>query len=178
VKRQPQTLILGWGNRGRGDDGLGPEFVHAMEELGLPGVVANSDYQLQVEDAAEVSRYRRVIFVDADRQGAEPFWMGRLHPAASGVSFSTHSVSPAAVLALARDLFRSEPAAWILGIRGDDDDELIEQWSPRARCNMDQAVDFLKSAVCEGGLQEIRSRAVKVPTATDDEGDPCQTSSP
>ena len=117
-------LILGWGNPGRGDDGLGPAFVEAIEELDLPGVDSDSDYQLQVENAATIAEYRRVLFVDADRTCAEPFWMGRLEPQASGLSFSTHSVAPAAILALVRDLFQAEPEAWILGIRGYDFDEL------------------------------------------------------
>jgi len=178
MKMQPETLILGWGNPGRADDGLGPEFVRAIEALGLPGVVVDSDYQLQVEDAAQVARFRRVLFVDADRAGAEPFRLGRLFAEERSLSFSTHSVSPAAVLALVRDLFHSRPEAWILGIRGYEFDEFREQLSAGARSNLDQAVEYLKSAVRGDGLQEIRSRAVIKPTTNDYEGNPCQTTNP
>jgi len=175
---QPEMLILGWGNPGRGDDGLGPEFVAAIETLGLPGIAVDSDYQLQVENAADVARFRRVLFVDADRSGAEPFWLGRLRPDERSLSFSTHSVAPAAVLALARDLFGAEPEAWIMGIRGYDFDEFLEQLSDRARSNLDQAVESLKSAIQGDGLQAVEPRTAMKPIAYDNEGGQCQTTNP
>ena len=175
---QPEMLILGWGNPGRGDDGLGPEFVAAFEALELPGIAVDSDYQLQVENAADVARFRRVLFVDADRSGVEPFWLDRLWPDERSLSFSTHSVAPAAVLALARDLFGAEPEAWIMGIRGYDFDEFLEQLSDRARSNLDQAVESLKSAMQGDGLQEVRPRTAMKPITNDHEGGQCQTTSP
>jgi len=178
MRMRPEILILGWGNPGRGDDGLGPEFVGAIEALGLPGVVVDSDYQLQVEDAAEVARYRRVLFVDADRGGIEPFWLDRLWPDERSLSFSTHSVSPAAVLALARDLFQAEPEAWIMGIRGYEFDEFCEQISVGARSNLDQAVDYVESVVRRGSPKEVRPRTAMKPITTDDEGGQCQTTNP
>jgi hydrogenase maturation protease len=143
----PTTLILGWGNPGRGDDGLGPAFVQALGESGLTDVVTDSDYQLQVEDAAEIARFDRVLFVDADRTGVEPFWLGRLQAESAGLSFSTHSVSPDSVLALARDLFEAEPEAWILGIRGYEFDKFEECLSTGAQRNLDAAVDAIASAL-------------------------------
>lgn len=178
MSNSTDTLILGWGNPGRGDDGLGPEFVRAMLELDLPGVATDSDYQLQVEDAAAVARFSRVVFVDADRRGAEPFWLDRLWPQDGALSYSTHSVSPATVLALARDLFEAEPEAWILGIRGYEFDEFREQLSLAAQSNLDRAVESLKSAVSGGGLSPIRPQTVMKPTPNDHEGDQCLTTSP
>ena len=175
MKAGADTLVLGWGNPGRGDDGLGPEFVNQIECLNLPGVVTDSDYQLQVEDAAEVARYRRVLFVDADRRGAAPFWLERLQPREGGLSFSTHSVSPGALLAMVRDLFQARPEAWILGIRGYKFDAFDENLSARARANLDEAVEYLKAAVQRGGLQESRPVTVNKPNRTDLEGELCQT---
>ena len=150
-----ETLILGWGNPGRGDDGLGPAFVQAMSEAGLAGVVTDSDYQLQVEDAAEIARFDRVLFVDADRTGAEPFWLGRLQPESASLAFSTHSVSPEAVLALARDLFQAEPEAWILGIRGYEFDEFEERLSNGAQRNLDAAVSAVEVAMQSDELRAV-----------------------
>ena len=178
MSNSADTLILGWGNPGRGDDGLGPEFVRAMLELDLPGVATDSDYQLQVEDAVAVARFSRVVFVDADRSGAEPFWLDRLWPQDGALSFSTHSVSPATVLALARDLFEAEPEAWILGIRGYEFDEFREQLSDGARSNLDQAVKYVKSAVEGEELQEIRNPAVMKPITNDHGDDQCLTTNP
>jgi len=45
-------LVYGYGNPGRGDDGLGPALVEALELLGATGLDCESDYQLAIEDAA------------------------------------------------------------------------------------------------------------------------------
>ena len=144
------TLVLGWGNPGRLDDGLGPALAAAVRTAAPADVAVATDYQLQVEDAAEVARYERVLFVDADRTGAEPYSVRRLEPSDSRMSFSTHSVAPEAVLALSRDLFGAEPEAWLLGIRGYDFDEFGEWLSPRARENLDAAVGFVREACAAG----------------------------
>jgi len=142
-----RTLVLGWGNPGRRDDGLGPALAAAVESMAVPGVTAESGYQLQVEDAAEVARYERVLFVDAERGGDAPFRLRRLEPSRSGVGFSTHSVSPGRLLALARDLFGAEPEAWLLGVRGYDFDSFGEGLSERAAANLAAAAGFVRDAV-------------------------------
>ncbi len=156
MKGPQDTLILGWGNPGRGDDGLGPEFVQAVESLSLPGVDADSDFQLQVEDAWEVTHYRRVLFVDADRSAAEPFRLQRLEAAGRGLVFSTHSLSPATVMALARDLFDCHREAWVLGIRGYEFDIFEERLSAGARENLDAAVRAVEPLLrCPGGWRAM-----------------------
>ena len=53
-------------NRGqRLDDGLGPALADALEKLDLPGVSVDADYQLMIEDAAEVAEHDFAIFADA-----------------------------------------------------------------------------------------------------------------
>jgi len=155
VTRAGSTLVLAWGNPGRLDDGLGPAFADRLAARALPGVTVASDYQLQVEYAEEVSRHARVVFVDADRTGGEPFWIRRLEPADQGVSFSTHSVAPGALLTLVRDLFDAEPEAWLMGIRGYEFDDFGEWLSERAQANLDQAVTAIEMALQDTGVREI-----------------------
>ena len=142
-----KTLLLGWGNQGRRDDGLGPAFARIFAERALDGLTVESDYQLQVEDAYEVARYPRVIFADADRSGPEPFSFRRLAPAAQPLSFSSHSVTPGSLLALTRELYGREPEAWLLGIRGYDFDRFEESLSTPAQQNLAAAVDFVAAAL-------------------------------
>ena len=149
------TLVLGWGNPGRGDDGLGPALAELLDERLRDGVEVESDYQLQVEDAAECAGHRRVIFVDADRTGPAPFSCRRLEPAASGLGFSSHSVSPGGLLAITRELFGQEPEAWLVGVRGYEFDSFHEGLSRRARANLAAASDYLSSALREGRLCEV-----------------------
>lgn len=149
-----KTLVLGWGNPGRGDDGLGPALADLLAEKATGELRVESDYQLQVEDAAECAEHQRVIFVDADRGGPEPFSCRRLVPSESPSSFTSHSVSPGGLLALTREIFGSQPEAWLVGIRGYEFDSFHEGLSRRARANLAAAADYLGSALDTGRLDE------------------------
>ncbi len=55
--------LIGYGNPGRGDDGLGPALAaHLMEE---PDIVVTSDYQLTVDHALLLADAQIVVFADA-----------------------------------------------------------------------------------------------------------------
>ncbi len=60
-----KTLILGYGNRSRRDDGVGWFVLEQLAALGLPGVELETSHQLEVEASETISRYDAVIFVDA-----------------------------------------------------------------------------------------------------------------
>lgn len=149
-------LLIGFGNPGRLDDGLGPALADAIEKLDLPGVVAEADYQLTVEDAADVARHGVVVFADADVSGPEPFWVRRITADGASMSFSTHSVEPRAVLALARDLFSAEPECYLMGIRGYEFNEFGEELSENAKANLAAAVSYLERAIRERSFSEVR----------------------
>jgi len=149
-----KALLIGYGNPGRLDDGLGPALAEAVEKLKLPGLAVEANYQLVVEDAADFGEYDVVVFADADVGGPEPFWVQRIEPGGE-MSFSTHSVQPKQLLALARKLFKAEPAAYVLGIRGYEFNEFGERLSPRARENLDAAVAYVVSSVRNGVFKEI-----------------------
>lgn len=155
MRRAPKTLILGWGNPARQDDGLGPALVSILADRSIDGLTVDTDYQLQIEDAADVARYDRVVFVDADRSGPEPFSCRRLEPSTSGLGFSSHSVPPGALLALTRDLFHRQPEAWLVGIRGYEFDRLHEGLSSRAVENLSATAVYLTSSLGSGRLEKI-----------------------
>jgi len=138
------VLVLGFGNPGRQDDGLGPAFAESVAGLKLPGVEADANYQLLVEDAEAVSRHEVVVFADADASGPGPFSFAGLAPKAE-LGFTSHHLGPAAVLALAEDLFGARPRAYLLGIRGYEFEELEEELSRPARANLEQALLFFQS---------------------------------
>jgi hydrogenase maturation protease len=145
-----KVLLYGYGNPGRGDDGLGPALAAAIEELGMPGIAVDANYQLTVEDAANIAGYAAVVFADAAMLGPTPFWFSRIDDSVIGhVGWTSHSVSPAQVVALARDLFTSKVPAYALGIRGYEFGELDESLSPPARDNLAEAVTFARKALVE-----------------------------
>ncbi len=145
-----RILILGYGNPCRQDDGLGPAVVTEIERLGLPGVVTQDNYQLVIEDAADVAEADAVWFVDAARTGAEPFEIQRLEPARD-IAFSSHEVRPEVILALAQHYCGRAPEAWLLGIRGYEF-AFIEELTGGARENLRKAVAAL-AAELSGALK-------------------------
>lgn len=140
-------LIIGYGNPGRLDDGLGPALAAEFEKMALKGVTVDSDYQLTVEDASAIAKHEIVIFVDASVSGDEPFYFERLKSSESPMSFSSHSVEPGAVVALAQELFGSLAKAYVLGIRGYEFNEFGEKLSEKAKENLKKAVDFLVDVI-------------------------------
>lgn len=145
------TLVFSWGNPSRGDDALGPLFSERIEAMDLPGVECLTDFQLQVEHALDLKGRERILFVDASLAAGAPFEFGDIK-ADRDVSFSSHALSPQAVLQAYRDVEGTEPPpAWLLGIRGERF-ELGEPLSVAARTNLDAALawahDWLSSPAC------------------------------
>ncbi len=138
----PKFLLIGYGNPGRLDDGLGPALAEAIENLDLPGVTVDIDYQVTVEDAALVAEHETVIFADASIDSEEPFDFKPITPK-STLSFSSHSVEPDALMALAIDLFGATSKGYALGIRGYEFDEFDERLTPQAKENLQKAIQFI-----------------------------------
>ena len=136
------VLVIGYGNPGRLDDGLGPALVEALEKLAIAGVDLDADYQLIVEDAAAVAAHKVVIFADAAETGPEPFYLRPVEPKGE-LGFSSHGCQPGQVMALARELFRAETKGYILGIRGYEFNEFREALSEKAKANLAAATEFL-----------------------------------
>jgi hydrogenase maturation protease len=136
-----KVLVYGYGNPGRQDDGLGPRLAEEIGKLGFPFVETDANYQLQIEDAAEIAEYDLVVFADAAVEGVGPFSVKRLEPALK-VSFTTHSVPPESVLAICRDHFGRAPDAFLIAVRGYEFD-IREGLSRKALLNLKRACDFV-----------------------------------
>ncbi len=118
------TLVFGWGNPSRGDDALGPLFVEHFTALAARHpewgeVECLTDFQLQVEHALDLQGRQRVLFVDASLDAPAPCSLVRIE-AARDASFTTHAMSPQAVLKVFADIDDGEPPpCWLLAIRGE-----------------------------------------------------------
>jgi hydrogenase maturation protease len=140
-----RTLVLGYGNPGRGDDGLGPALANRIEGLRQPGLTTLDAYQLNIEDALDVAEHDVVWFVDAARTGPSPFCVRELAGAARH-EFTSHLVRPEAVLALARDGWGRTPKAFLLAIRGYRF-AFVERLSREAASNLRAAEAMLVGAL-------------------------------
>jgi hydrogenase maturation protease len=149
-----RVLVIGYGNPGRLDDGLGPALADAIEARHLAGVDVESDYQLSVEDAHTVAAHDVVIFADAAVVGQEPFAFTPVaESTAEQPGYSSHAAEPGDVVALARRLFGAATRAFALGIRGYEFNAFGEGLSGPARRNLDEAVEFLARVLAGGSFE-------------------------
>jgi hydrogenase maturation protease len=145
---EADILIFGYGNPSRGDDALGPRLLHGLD-LRLDedtrrmagGIEFLTDFQLQIEHALDLADRTLVLFVDAHVACPPPYRLERLR-AADDPTYSTHALSPAAVLHVYRQINgRAPPTSFLLGIRGERF-ELGEDLTAAAKANLDAAVEF------------------------------------
>jgi hydrogenase maturation protease len=128
-----QTLIIGYGNPDRADDGVAWHILHMLaQRLGLPEPGADDEglarletspdllclLQLNPELAELIPQYERVCFVDA-HTGAYPEDIrcetieGEYLP-----SPFTHHMTPPTLLMLAQTLYGRAPRALVVSVRG------------------------------------------------------------
>jgi hydrogenase maturation protease len=143
VTASRRILVIGYGNPGRGDDGLGPALAAQIEALALAGVTVDSDYQLTVDHAPLIAAHDLVVFADAMIGLDVPFRLSEIAQT-QPETLGSHQVSPEAALSLAGLLFGHAPPGWILAIAGADFGEVKEGLSPHALANLGQAVDHLR----------------------------------
>lgn len=147
VNDQP-VVVIGYGNPSRGDDALGPEFLRLLElerqKGGVPDLfTVITDFQLQIEHALDLVNRELILFVDASTNASAPFEFSRLK-ASRDESYSSHAISPAAVLAVFEQIHNTPaPAAFLLAIRGDKF-ELGSPIGTAAEANLKNAIAFSK----------------------------------
>jgi hydrogenase maturation protease len=115
-----RVLVIGCGNRARGDDGLA---WHALQQLAAGPLRENValvlQQQLTPELADRVRWAARVIFVDASAQDP-PGQIRCRHvcPAVCEAATLTHDLTPSALLSLTRTLYGRCPEAFAVSIGG------------------------------------------------------------
>lgn len=136
------VMLLGYGNLSRGDDALGPLLLEYVENnVNLEEIEILTDFQLQVEHALDLENRLLVLFVDASASCARAFDFTELTPARDD-SYSTHAMSPTAVLAVYQEIKKQQPPpCFLLSIKGEKF-ELGEGLSANAQNNLGQACQF------------------------------------
>lgn len=146
-----KILIYGYGNPGRQDDGLGNAFVERMEAWAqaknIRGISFDSNYQLNIEDAAEVADKDLVIFADASTEPIEHFILTPV-TASTRVAFTTHAASPGYIVDLCKQLYNRVPATYLMHIKGYAWD-FREGLSERALRNLEDAVLHMQQKLLE-----------------------------
>ncbi len=144
-----KTLIYGYGNPGRQDDGVGARFVELMDswimEKNITNVFTDCNYQLNIEDASLISDYERVIFVDASVvEDVKDYKLENIEPNDATIEFTMHAVSTSYVVDLCRKIYNKNPESLVLHIKAYEFD-FKEELTSQAEANMLKAFEFLKS---------------------------------
>ncbi|MCF7822441.1 MAG: hydrogenase maturation protease [Mariprofundaceae bacterium] len=114
-----KVLVFGFGNPGRGDDGLGPLFASEIEKLGLAGIACQTDMQLQVEHIVDMQGRDMVLFIDADVSCEAPFEFGELESEKDS-SYTSHAMTPQAIMHSYSSVLKERPPrTFLLRIRGE-----------------------------------------------------------
>lgn len=141
-----KILIYGYGNPGRQDDGLGNVFIEFLEEWvkeqKLEGFEFDSNYQLNIEDAAAVADKDLVIFVDASTEDIKNYILTPID-ASTKVAFTTHSASPGYIVGLSKKLYNKFPPTYLLHIKGYEWD-FKEGLSKQAKQNLLGSLKMMK----------------------------------
>ncbi|MGB8699360.1 MAG: hydrogenase maturation protease [Thermosynechococcaceae cyanobacterium] len=118
-----KTLVIGYGNSLRGDDGVGPLVAEQVAEWNLPEVRSLFIHQLTPELAADIAQVETVFFIDAWQivnTQSPPSLVGdlgseckieRLFPTPSPTSLD-HTWSPNTLLYLAKILYDADPITY------------------------------------------------------------------
>jgi hydrogenase maturation protease len=112
-----RALVIGYGNRLRGDDGAGRAVAGALATDGIAGVEVIDCHQLTPELAVCLAAVDLVVFVDA-AAGAQP---GRVvvvpvEGAAARPAGFGHYLDPGMLLAMSKELYGRLPVAFLVTV--------------------------------------------------------------
>ncbi|MBS4013960.1 MAG: hydrogenase maturation protease [Bacteroidetes bacterium] len=144
-----KTLVYGYGNPGRQDDGLGARIIELIDkwidENSIKDIFTDCNYQLNIEDSALIADYEKVVFVDASVvEDVKDFKLESIEPNDATIEFTMHAVSTSYVVDLCRKIYNKTPESHVLHIKAYEFD-FKEELTPKASENMLKAFEFLKS---------------------------------
>jgi hydrogenase maturation protease len=111
----PRTLVIGYGNPLRGDDGLGWRVAAELARLADESIEVLAVHQLTPELAEAISETEMVIFVDASYDGKPGSWRCEaitLDPIPSQAL--GHYFTPVQLLSCANAIFNARPFAFLI----------------------------------------------------------------
>jgi len=115
-----KTLVIGYGNDSRNDDGVGRYVVEQLAARKLPGVELETAHQLEVEMAETLTHFDRVFFIDAAiPEASAPVQRSVVTPTLQSHAVA-HYLAPGDLLALSQTLYGRAPEAVLYSVRGHD----------------------------------------------------------
>jgi len=143
---EPELVVFAWGNVSRGDDGIGPLLAKKLRDLGLPDLTVVEDFQLNIEHVMDFSGLTPLLFIDASVAIDSGIQLERIGASEDG-NFSTHAISPQALLNVYRESTGNTlPPAFLLHVAGEHFG-LGDGLGDIARSAADEAWSFLRAVL-------------------------------
>ena len=158
------VLVVGIGNRSRGDDGIGPEVASRVARLGLPGVwVVVQDEPLALVE--HLSRHEEVVVVDATAPRGAPGSVQVLEVGSAPLrreppAIGSHGLGVPEAVELARALGRLPHRLTLVGVEAQGFD-VGAPLSEQVRDRLDDAVRAVLDA-----LPSLRGSGAEQPRRT------------
>ncbi len=148
----PALIVFAWGNESRGDDGIGPFLARRLLELELPGLVVIEDHQLNIEHVTDFVDDTPLLFIDASVSIETGIMLEAIDASGDG-NFSTHAISPQALLNVYRETSGSDvPPAYLLHVAGKSFG-LGESLGETGRVAAESAWTFLKDLLAHSATE-------------------------
>ena len=164
-----RTLVAGFGNVLRGDDGFGVEVLRHLDEAGC----ASDDVVLfevgtgGIRLAQELlGGYDRLIIVDAIARGGDPgaVYVLAVDSVEAAGEIDMHVAVPSRALAVAKSLGALPREVFMVGCEPTEVDELVMELSVPVRSAVGTAVMRVRELLAESGLPNT-SRIAGAPRA-------------
>jgi hydrogenase maturation protease len=141
------TIIIGVGNRDRGDDAAGPLVCDRLQAR--PGTTTARTFVCEgsiLDLALHWDHDDHVIIVDAMQTGTEPgriaTWDATTEPMATPGAMSTHEIDVSVAVELARAIGRMPAQLVVIGIEAAQ-----TEWGSRPSAPVDAAIDAVVDLV-------------------------------
>ena len=146
------TLIVGYGNALRSDDGFGWHAAALLaQDPRLSGARVTWQHQLTPELAVDFSKASLVVLIDISVDGkAGDISVRRLDPSPVAGSAWSHHTEPAALIALAGELWGATPTVFVVSV-GAASLEVGDELSPAVERALPAVVDTVVAIVAEHG---------------------------
>jgi hydrogenase maturation protease len=149
-----RTLVAGFGNVLRGDDGFGVEVIRRLREGDQrPDVELMEVGTAGIRLAQELlTPYERLIIVDAMTRGGLPgsIYVTEVRDVESASDIDMHVAVPSRTLAVAKALGGLPRRVFIIGCEPAEVDELTTDLTPEVQAAVDTALDHIRRLLGNG----------------------------
>ena len=140
-----KTLVIGYGNTLRSDDGVGVWIADRIDALHLPNVDVRTCHQLHLELVSDLIKYERVILVDAGFS-SESIAVRTCYPSPALPSSTDHNVSPEVLQQLALELYDVPIDIHLYTVRGEYFD-FGSTFSPAVKDRANYVLEMIASRI-------------------------------